>query len=227
MQWRAAPRGRGGVRCPLGGHGLPSIHAIGNSLQKVTMNLRLITAALAASASLLAVPAQAAAGGSGPVASSDSLSIVFAASYASDCQGPLLGTLGSGAVDNASLATQLNSLAGTTLDAAGRFSANPGDVQWGELFLSAPQTGLFELGLQGGGTYSLYLFNGGATGLGAIEFDNAGITLGLGGAANPLLSLAAIFTSAVPEPGTYAFMLSGLLVLGFLAKHRRAAEPRR
>ena len=191
------------------------------------MNLRLITAALAASAGLFAVPAQAAAGGAGPVSCSDSLSTVFAAGYASDCQGPLLGTLGAGAVDTASFGAQLYSLAGTTLDAAGRFSANPGSVQWGDLFLSAPQTGLFVLGLQGGGTYSLYLFNGGAAGLGAIEFDTAGITLGLGGAANPLLSQAVIFTSAVPEPGTYALMLSGLLVLGFLAPHRRAAEPRR
>ena len=191
------------------------------------MKLSLISAALAASASLLALPAQASFGSSGTVACSDSLSTVFASGYASDCQGPLAGALGTGAVDTATFGSQMYMLAGTTQDAPGRFSADPGSVQWGELFLSAPQTGLFVLGLQGGGTYSLYLFNGGGTGLSSIEFDTYGVTQGFAGLAAPRLTQAAIFTSAVPEPGTYALMLSGLLGLTLLAKHRRAAAPKR
>lgn len=185
------------------------------------MNLRLVTAALAASASLFAVPAQAAVGGPGSVTCGDSLPTIFAIGYAGDCQGPLAGTIGTGAVASATFGSQLYTLMGTTLDASGAFSANPGSVSWGELQLTAMQTGPFVLGLQSGGIFSLYLFNGGSAGLASIEFDTYGLTQD-----GPNLTQAALFTVAVPEPGTYAFMLSGLLVLGFLAKRRRAAEPR-
>lgn len=139
----------------------------------------------------------------------------------------MAGVLGSGGINSATFGSQLYTLAGTTVDASGRFSANPGSVQWGELVLSAPQTGPFVLGLQGGGTYSLYLFNGGSGGLGAIEFDTYGITQGLAGLVAPNLTQAALFTSAVPEPSTSAFMLSGLLGLSLLAQRRRAAASKR
>ena len=188
-----------------------------------------ITAALAASATLFALPAQAAfGGGAEPVSCSSSPTISYADNYSGNCQGPLPGTLGEGAVDTAMFGAQRYTLVATTLDGSGRLGANLGSAsaQWGDLLLSAAQTAPFVLGMQGGGTYSLYLFNGGTTGL-SIEFDTAGITLGPGGLSSPPLSQAALFTAAVPEPGTYALMLSGLLVLGFLAKHRRAAEPRR
>jgi PEP-CTERM motif len=191
------------------------------------MKLRLITAALASTATLLAASAHAAGAGPLPVTCGSSLDTTFSVGYASACQGPLVGTLGAGAVDTATFGSQLFTLAGTTTDASGRFTANPGSVQWGELFLAAPQTGLFVLGLQGGGTYSLYLFDGGSTGLGSIEFDTRGITQGFAGLAGPSLTQAALFTSAVPEPGTYGFMLSGLLGLGLLAHRRRVAETRR
>ncbi len=191
------------------------------------MKLCLLTAALATAAALLAVPAHAAGGGPVTVTCSSSLDTVFSAGYAADCQGPLVGTLGAGAVDSATFDSQFYALAGTTTDVSGRFSAHPGSVQWGELFLSAPQTGLFVLGLEGGGTYSLYLFNGGGSGLSAVEFDTYGLTQGFAGLAAPRLTQAAIFTSAVPEPATYALMLSGLLGLSLLAQRRRAAAPKR
>ena len=198
------------------------------------MKIQLVTAALAASATLFAAPAQAAGGSVTPVACGSSLGTVFAAGYALACQGPNAGTIGSGGggisggsggIDTATFAGQTFTLAGTTLDGSGSFSANPGSVQWGELLLSAPQTGRFVLGLQGGGTYSLYLFNGGSTGLAAVEFDTYGITQGLSGLAAPNLTQAALFTSAVPEPGTYAFMLSGLVAMAFLSQRRRVAAP--
>ena len=85
----------------------------------------------------------------------------------------------------------------------------------------------FVLGVQGGGTYSLFLFNGGGSGSSAVEFHTYSVTQGFAGLAAPRLTQAATFTSAVPEPATYAFMLSGLLVLGLLAQRRRAAAPTR
>jgi len=191
------------------------------------MNARHIASAAALVAAAFVTPAHTAPGGSFPVACGNSLSTVFAAGYDSQCQGPTVGTLGGGGIMSATFGAQLYTLAGTTLDASGRFSAQTGALQWGELFLSAPQTGPFVLGLQGGGTYSLYLFNGGSAGLAAIEFDTYGLTQGFAGLAAPSLTQAAIFTSAVPEPGTYAFMLSGLLMLGWLAQRRRAAAPMR
>ena len=61
----------------------------------------------------------------------------------------------------------------------------------------------------------------------AARFDTYGSTQGFAGLAGPSLTKAAIFTSAVPEPDTCAFMLSGLLGLGLLEQRRHAAAPRR
>jgi hypothetical protein len=61
----------------------------------------------------------------------------------------------------------------------------------------------------------------------AVRFDTYGTTQGFAGLAGPSLTQATIFTSAVPEPGTYAFMLSVLLGLCLLEQRRHAAAPKR
>lgn len=198
------------------------------------MNARQIANAAAFAACAFVAPAQAASAGPGAVECGSSLSTVFAAGYAGQCQGPLAGALGSGGISHATFGGQSYTLAGSTRDASGRFNADPGSVQWGELFLSAPQTGNFVLGLQGGDSYSLYLFNGGSAGLSAIEFDTQGLARitdsGFGGLVAPGLTQATLFTSAVPEPGAYALMLAGLAVLTSLSRSaplRRAEAPMR
>jgi hypothetical protein len=140
------------------------------------------------------------------------------------CQGPLPGNVAAGQVNSASFAGFGSfELAGTTDDGSDVFAANPGNDALGTLTLASPQTGLFVIGLKGGPTYSLYLFDGAAAGPGGIstlDFDTLGITGG-GGKAGPGLSHAALFTSPIPEPGTWALMGAGLALVGGLARRRR------
>lgn len=85
-------------------------------------------------------------------------------------------------------------------------------------FLS-PKKGAFVIGLKQADFYSFYLMNGGTTGLSTINFNTLGVT-DKGGS----LGLShAVFVGEVPEPQTYALMLAGLGLMGFLARRRKAS----
>jgi PEP-CTERM motif len=186
--------------------------------------LYLLTASALAFAALSA-PAHAGRGAPAPAVScAQSFATVANAGYIA-CQGPLAGNIAAGQVSSVSFAGFGNfELAGTTDDGSAAFAGNPGNVGSGTLQLGSPQTGLFVIGLKGGPTYSLYLFDGaaaGPAGIGALTFDTLGITKG-NGSAGPGLSHAALFMAPVPEPGTWALMAAGLALVGGLAQRRRA-----
>jgi hypothetical protein len=189
------------------------------------MNLHPLLLAAALGAPLLSATAWAKGPGPAPtVTCAQSFATVANAGYIA-CQGPLPGNIAAGQVNSASFAGFGSfELAGTTDDGSDVFAANPGNVGLGTLTLGSPQTGLFVIGLKGGPTYSLYLFDGaaaGPAGIGALTFDTLGITKG-NGSAGPGLSHAALFMAPVPEPGTWALMAAGLALVGGLAQRRRA-----
>ncbi len=184
------------------------------------MNLRTALSSIALAASCSS-PAFAIALNPAAVACGDSFT-VFNGGYL-DCAGPITGSLGASAVQSVSFAGYGSfALAGVTGDNSGAFTADPGPVEFGTLGLGlglgVPQRGAFVIGLQGGGSYSLYLFSGSAS----VDFDTFGVVDALGHPGPDLTRAALFLPSVVPEPESYALLLAGLASLGFLASRRRA-----
>lgn len=106
------------------------------------------------------------------------------------------------------------------------FAQNEGMQDDGFINFDTALTGSFVLGLKQGPGYSLYLFDGSkvAGGITGIAYDTLGVKTDKGG--NGLgLSHAGFFgapVSAVPEADTYAMLLAGLGMIGFVARRRKA-----
>lgn len=179
--------------------------------------MKLKTAMLSAALALASVGASAVTG----VQCGDSVATVGNAGYLS-CQGALGGNIAPGQTNTATFSGYGTfSLVGSSDGAGfGPFLSNPSGSTSGSLHFDSPQSGYFVLGIKGGPTYSLYLFNGGPTGISALNFDTLGVTTG-NGSAGPGLSHLALFAAPVPEPASYALMLAGLAVVATLARRRR------
>jgi hypothetical protein len=178
------------------------------------MSLRIT---LAAAALALAAPAFAAVEGGSVTSCADSFMSFTNEGYVG-CRGPLTGDVGT--LSSVSLAG-VGSLrfVGLTGDASGAFTGPFDDSVFGQLQLGQVRYGNFVIGVQGGASYSLYLFNGGATGIGSITYDTFGV-VDAAGVAGPAFSSAALFAGAVPEPTPVALLLAGLVTLGFVARRR-------
>lgn len=200
-------------------------------------------AALAAAcASLLAaaLPSHAAGGGP-PVDCRDSATKITGGGSYTTCSGPYDGMLMGTSTEEDDLfflfRQQLNQqlfYKGKSSDPGnGPFfvsnsSLDPGGKTSGMLTFDSLQKGLFVVALQSPGSggfdpnYSYYLFDGGSTGIGSLDFDTKGLYRSLADTSQggPPLAFAALYAAAgaaggaVPEPASLGLAIAALAALG-------------
>jgi hypothetical protein len=109
----------------------------------------------------------------------------------------------------------------------GPFVSNLEDSISGTLTFDTPQTGYFAITLKAANSFSTYLFDGGSTGLTSVQFSTMGTAINNNGKLQGLSHATLIdigTVTPVPEPETYALMLAGIGVLGFLARRRKGEQ---
>lgn len=105
----------------------------------------------------------------------------------------------------------------------GPFTSNPDGATSGVLTFDSVQTGLFAISLKAGNAFSLYLFDGGTTGLGSVSFSTLGVQVNGQGIPAGLSHAALIGIAPIPEPASLALMVAGLAGFGVAARGRRTA----
>ncbi|UUX96330.1 PEP-CTERM sorting domain-containing protein [Aquabacterium sp. J223] len=164
-----------------------------------------------------------------PALAVDCNETTWTALAASDCRGSFSGNINGSAGELTYLASQWGStwsFLGKSDDAGtfGPFTGNPTVGTNGTLTFDTPITGTFVIALKSSNDYSYYLFNA-LSPVSSLTFDDTlGVTAGAGPQVNPkALSHANLYVAAapIPEPETYALMLAGLGVLGFVSRRRR------
>lgn len=106
---------------------------------------------------------------------------------------------------------------------SGPFTSNPDGATSGVLTFDTAQTGLFAISLKAGNAFSVYLFDGGTTGLGSVSFSTLGVQVNGQGMPAGLSHAALIGVTPIPEPASMALTLAGLAGIGAVARRRRGA----
>lgn len=164
--------------------------------------------------------------GNGPPVGTDCNLSTLSPTYVA-CSGSFSGNLGDSLT--AAQVTQVSNLftaggfaydpamiyAKSTIASNGVFSDDALDMS---INFVNPVGGAFVIGLKQATYYSFYLMNGGTTGISTINFNTLGVT----NAGNGAGLSHAVFIGTVPEPETYALMLAGLGLVGFMARRRKA-----
>jgi hypothetical protein len=103
----------------------------------------------------------------------------------------------------------------------GPFTSNP-EVTNGTLTFDTPQTGFFAIALKAGPRFSLYLLNGGTTGISSFNFNTIGTSTNPNGKAQDLSHASLYYfegedTEPIPTPA----LLPGLIGLGIAGLRQR------
>lgn len=145
---------------------------------------------------------------------------------ATACSGSWAGNDSNQQVD---VLAQLSSLSGGSLftmvgksDGSGNgpFTSNP-KVTSGTLTFDSPLSGSFAIALKASNSFSLYYFSG-TSNLASLGFSTIGTALNKQGKAQDLSHATLYSAQPIPEPETYALMLAGLGVMGFIARRRQS-----
>jgi len=160
------------------------------------------------------------------VSCEDSAALIGNAGYVA-CQGSFIGNIAPGQTNLVSFEGYGEFALQGTSDGpgAGPFSDSATQVPW-ELSFDDTLYGRFVVGIKGGPSYSLYLFDAGTEGIFSLNFDTLGVAKG-NGRPGPDLSHAALFlptgqpVSAVPEAPAWATMLGGIGLLALIVRRRR------
>lgn len=160
-----------------------------------------------------------------PALAENCAATTFTALASTACRGSFTGDINGDPSETAYLNTQFGgsfTYLGKSDDTGnGPFTSNPQVSTGGTLTFDSALSSTFVIGLKAADNFSYYLFNpvGPVT---SLTFNStAGVATNAQGIPQAL-SHANLYVTAVPEPETYALMIAGLGVLGFVARRRKS-----